>query len=133
MGEWASKEIQLLKQYYLENKPLKQIGTLLGRSMSSVNKSLTRFKIRQHRPLKARVLLDLTRGTQLPLDWYIHPPCDMKEVHAFVESHMRRRLKFEDGQWTYYGFSIEQRRAFVLINLEREQRHLPIFYLNYDS
>jgi len=137
MGAWTAKEIQRLKQYFLESKTLREMSALLGRSVTGVNKSLTRFKIRQHTPLRARPLekytLNESRKALQVIHWHNQPKCDMQDVYDFVAKCMKGRLSFHHGRWIYRGSYIEQRRAFILINMERDLRKLPVFYFNYDA
>lgn len=46
---WKSNEIEILKKCFLKEKSLKEMGRLLGRSATAVNKALTRFKIREYK------------------------------------------------------------------------------------
>ena len=126
MKSWSSQDIHNLKRCFLENKSLKEIAYTLGRSTTSVNKALTRFKIRTYKEKKYR---SLRRQSQDEFIRNMDP--DMFEVFEFVRSCMSRCLKRKKDNWIYRGSEIEEKRAFVLINNERSSRKFPLFYFKY--
>lgn len=130
MDPWTTQDINDLKRYFLEEKRLKDMGYLLGRSVTSINKALTRFKIRAYRQNKTLVLKN--NLPHIPkIEWKRKIECDMNEVFAFVKSCMARRLKYVQGEWIYHGSKIDTKRAMVLINAERSFRKFPLFYFEY--
>lgn len=48
--KWNQSEIEQMKCLYVNNQPLKMIARILNRTPTSVNKALSRFGIRHHRP-----------------------------------------------------------------------------------
>jgi len=47
--QWRRKDIEHMKQLYINHQPIKIIARLLNRTPTSVNKALSRFGIRQKR------------------------------------------------------------------------------------
>jgi len=129
MREWTSKEIKELKEYFISGRSLKDMSALLGRSITAINKSLTRFEIRQYKPRGVRPLPKYKPVERI--QWHRTIECNMDEVYHFVNKCMVGRLKFKEEKWIYHGVAIPQRRAFVLINMEREMRKFPPFYFDY--
>ena len=48
---WYANEVEKLKRCYLKEQSLRDMSFALGRSVTAVNKALTRFKIRPYKPL----------------------------------------------------------------------------------
>lgn len=47
--QWRRKDIEQMKQLYINHQPIKIIARLLNRTPTSINKALSRFGIRQKR------------------------------------------------------------------------------------
>lgn len=132
MRPWTEYEIEALRKYFMAELSLREIAMLLNRSITAINKALARFGIRQKRQLSQ---LPLQSHSYSPIPIHLNllrpPVCDMQEVYQFVALCMHPHLKWNGIHWTYRGTIVDQRRAFVLINLAREERRMPAFHFHY--
>lgn len=127
--KWLTKDIILLRKYYLERKSLDEIAALLGRTRTSVNKCLTRFNIR---PMSRsgffklkKIPLQTSTETQV-----LSQEAIKKQVLMYAQHVIGHTITPIDKQYYQVGFHPKTfRQILVMVNSHRLRHGLEGFSL----
>lgn len=148
-NKWTEENISYLKTAYLQGLSLKQIAATLNRSVSAVNKTLARYKLRTHskmdrfpslsRPTAQQLQQKRNLGTQIRKQNKkkgINAQSDYREWALFERVINWMRLEgipvLKSKSDVYYeveGYPKTKAQILYIANLRREQLHLPVFFV----
>ena len=149
-NKWTEENISYLKFEYLQGSPLKQIAARLNRSVSAINKVLARHNLRTHsrmerppsllRPSAMEIKKKKLEGMRLRVEkptssafyntefrrWVL-----FEQVLCWMESQKIKVIKNDyEGYYEIDGFPKRKYQVLILANSLREQKQLPIFFVD---